>query len=98
MFDGRDGDENDDWLVEDVPDHNRDSTPVSIILIQLKPYTQYAYYIRTYTVAGEQHGGITPIKYFRTKPYKPERVSKLSVAANGSSELVSLLELHEIIN
>lgn len=91
MFDGRDGYGNDDWLVDDVPDNNRNSTPVTIVVTHLKPYTQYAYYIRTFTVAGERHGGITPIKYFRTKSYKPEPVSKLSVAANGSSDLVSQL-------
>lgn len=89
MFDGCDGNGNDDWLIDDIPDENRNSTPLVIILTHLKPYTQYAYYIKTYTVASERRGGITPIQYFRTKPYKPELVSKLSVAANGSSEIVS---------
>lgn len=88
MFDGRDACGGDGWQVDDVPDNNRNSTPVSIIATHLKPYTQYAYFIRTYTVASEQRGGITKIKYFRTKPYKPEPVTKLSVAPNGSSEIV----------
>lgn len=89
MFEGRDACGGDGWQVDDVPDHNRNATPVTIIATHLKPYTQYAYYIRTYTVASEQRGGITPIKYFRTLPYKPDSVTKYSVAANGSSEIVS---------
>ncbi|XP_055327050.1 insulin-like receptor [Sitodiplosis mosellana] len=88
MFDGRDGNGNDDWQVDDVYDNIRNSTPIAIIVTNLKPYTQYAYYIRTYTVAGEQQGGITPIKYFRTAPYKPSPIKKLSVASDGSSKIM----------
>lgn len=90
MFDGRDACGTDGWQVDDVVDNNRNSTPISIIVTHLKPYTQYAYYIRTYTVASEQRGGITPIKYFRTSPYKPDPVTKLTVASNGSSEIVCI--------
>lgn len=89
MFDGRDACGGDGWQVDDVPDNNRNMTPVSIIATHLKPYTQYAFFIRTYTVASEKRGGISPIQYFRTLPYKPEPVTKLTVAANGSSEIVS---------
>lgn len=90
MFDGRDACGGDGWQVEDVEDTNRNSTPITILTTHLKPYTQYAYYVKTYTVASEQRGGISPIQYFRTAPYKPEQVTKLSVAVNGSSEIVSL--------
>lgn len=94
MFDGRDACGGDGWQVDDVVDENRNSTPIPILVTHLKPYTQYAFYIRTYTVASEQRGGITPIKYFKTNPYKPDSVSKLSVVANGSSEIVSFLKIN----
>lgn len=88
MFDGRDACGGDGWQVDDVVDNNRNSTPISVLVTHLKPFTQYAYYIRTYTVASETRGGITPIKYFRTMPWKPDVVTRLSVKTNGSSEIV----------
>lgn len=98
MFDGRDACGGDGWQVDDVSDNNRNATPVTAIATHLKPYTQYAYYIRTYTVASEQRGGLSQLKYFRTAPYKPDAVTKLSVAANGSSEIVSyFFYIHRII-
>lgn len=89
MFEGRDACGSDGWQVDDVPDNNRNNTPVTILATHLKPYTQYAYYIRTYTVASEQRGGISPIKYFRTLPDKPDPVTKLGVEVDGSSKVVS---------
>lgn len=89
MFEGRDACGGDAWTLEDIQDPNRNSTSVIHILTHLKPYTQYAYYVRTYTVASEQRGGLSPIQYFTTLPYKPDPITKLSVLANGSSEIVS---------
>lgn len=34
----------------------------------LKADTQYAYFVRMYTVAGEPRGGLSPIQYFKTHP------------------------------
>lgn len=34
----------------------------------LKPYTQYAYYVKTYTVASEPNGAQSKIQYFTTLP------------------------------
>lgn len=34
----------------------------------LKPYTQYAYYVKTYTMASESNGAQSDINYFRTMP------------------------------
>lgn len=93
MFDGRDACGSDGWQVDDIVDLNRNSTPVPVIVTHLKPYTQYAFYIRTYTVASEPRGGITPIHYFRTSPSKPEPVTRLLVSTNGSSEIVSFQRL-----
>lgn len=88
MYDGRDACGGDSWQIDDITDNNRNSTPITVFATSLKPYTQYAYFIRTYTVASEQRGGLSPIKYFRTAPYKPDSVTKLSVSINGSSEIV----------
>lgn len=87
MFGGRDAC-SDSWQVEKIPDIYRNSTHVSIILTHLKPFTQYVYYVRTHTVAGEARGGFAEIKYFRTRPYKPEPVTNLSAVANGRTGLV----------
>lgn len=38
------------------------------LLPYLKPYTQYAFYVKTYTIATEQSGAQSQISYFRTKP------------------------------
>lgn len=55
------------WRVDDVTTDISDST-VFHLLTQLKPYTQYAYYVRTYTIATERSGAQSKIDYFRTKP------------------------------
>jgi insulin receptor len=53
-----------------------DSSPSSLfhILTQLKPFTQYAFYVKTYTLATEGAGAQSKLQYFRTlpdgKPYK----------------------------
>lgn len=89
MFEGRDACGGDAWTLEDILDSNRNESTVTHILTHLKPYTQYAYYVRTYTVASEQRGGLSPIQYFTTLPYKPDPITKLKVEPNGSSEIVS---------
>lgn len=38
------------------------------ILTRLKPFTQYAFYVKTYTIATEKSGAQSPIQYFRTDP------------------------------
>lgn len=51
----------------DVSSEGRFDTTETVILPHLKSYTQYAYYVSTYTIATEKTGAISPIKYFRTK-------------------------------
>lgn len=38
------------------------------LITGLKPYTQYAYYVKTYTMASEPNGAQSVISYFRTMP------------------------------
>lgn len=37
-------------------------------ITHLKPYTRYAYYVRTYTIAMETNGAQSKIQYFTTNP------------------------------
>lgn len=55
------------WRVDDVSNPEAD-VEVYHILTHLKPYTQYAFYVKTYTIATERSGAQSPINYFRTLP------------------------------
>jgi len=63
LYDGRDACGGDGWHVEDMA-ANMNTT----ILTWLKPYTQYAYYVKTYSIATERSGAQSSIQYFRTLP------------------------------
>lgn len=102
LYDGRDACGGDGWSVHDVaPPDDRDdfqdpssprTEPVAIhILTNLKPYTQYAFYVKTYTVArGTQsvRGAQSRIQYFRTLPDVPSPPKDLKAFPNSSSEIV----------
>lgn len=89
MYDGRDACGGDGWKVDDIVNIPKNSTTIPILVSHLKPYTQYAYYIKTYTIASEPLGGQTKIQYFRTQPDEPEPVRRLIVTSNGSFEIVN---------
>lgn len=89
MYDGRDACGGDGWRVEDSTSFDRKANMVQIILTNLKSFTQYAYYVKTYTIASEPNGGQTEILYFTTLPSQPGPVQKLKLTANGSSSIVS---------
>ena len=44
------------------------SKSMATILIQLKPYTQYALYVETSMIATAKTGAMSDITYFTTKP------------------------------
>lgn len=55
------------WKTDDV--ESTETTEDLVALITgLKPYTQYAYYVKTYTMASESNGAQSDINYFRTSP------------------------------
>lgn len=102
MYDGRDACGGDGWRVDDVSaaeespsiqlSRNR-TIPrpphyLTHILTQLKPYTQYAFYVKTYTIATERSGAQSKVKYFTTLPDAPSPPRSLSIWSNASSELV----------
>lgn len=82
IFDGRDACSDNQWTVVefdiDTDDGkattdkmiNSNSSPEMLthIIPNLKPYTQYALYIKTYTLAIATRGAQSDIIYFKTKP------------------------------
>lgn len=88
IWDGRDACGNDGWLVDDVNDFDKTDS-ISFPLTKLEPYTQYAYYVKAYTVATEKTGAQSDISYFRTLPGQPTVVSKLKAIPKSSSTVVS---------
>lgn len=95
LFDGRDACGNDGWKPDDLTDFGFTGKN-SALLTHLSPYTQYAFYIKTYTIAKEPNGGQSDIHYFRTKADQPESVRNLNITANGSNEIVSSLFMRDI--
>ena len=47
----------------------RDEDHVTALLLNLKPWTQYAVYVQTYTTSSAKYGAISNIVYFTTLPY-----------------------------
>ncbi|XP_059620313.1 insulin-like receptor isoform X2 [Phlebotomus argentipes] len=88
LYDGRDACGSDGWKVDDVGRDSGRQSSISYLLPRLEPYTQYAYYVKTYTVATEKMGAQSDIIYFRTRPGRPEQVQRLRTTANGTSEIV----------
>ncbi|KAL0278477.1 UNVERIFIED_CONTAM: hypothetical protein PYX00_000292 [Menopon gallinae] len=79
----------DGWKVDDIAlreDGNNDE--MSFFLTQLKPFTQYAYYIKTYAISTENSGAQSAINYFVTNPGTPTKPEKLQGYSNSTSEIV----------
>lgn len=76
------------WLVDDVNDFTFNET-ISYPLTKLEPYTQYAYYVKAYTLSTEKTGAQSQIAYFRTLPGQPHAVSKFKSTAKSSSAIVN---------
>lgn len=82
MYDGRDACNSDGWEVKEVSvdDQSINSTHVEYLLMGLKPFTDYAVYVKTYTIRstlqGADKGGQSALHYFVTMP-----TSKLLIAA-----------------
>ncbi|KAI9561261.1 putative insulin receptor [Daphnia sinensis] len=93
-YDGRDACGGDGWRVNNVAANiDGDSNEKQIhLMTNLRPYTQYAIYIQTYTVAlqqmGQRIGARSPILYERTSPDEPDHPEDLRAYANSSSELI----------
>lgn len=97
LWDGRNACGNDDWNVEDVtnlnpPEHfgqNITEQRISQPITKLEPYTQYAFYVKAFTLATEQKGAQSDISYFRTEPAQPLRMKTPKLMALGPDQIVS---------
>ncbi|XP_066996033.2 insulin-like peptide receptor [Anabrus simplex] len=87
LYDGRDACGGDGWRVDDVPVPDG-ANEVFHPLTRLNPYTQYAFYVKTYTIATERTGAQSPIQYFMTKPDTPSNPQQLSAYPTSDSSLL----------
>ncbi|CAG9764513.1 unnamed protein product [Ceutorhynchus assimilis] len=86
FFDGRDACGQDNWHVDDVP-NIFEQNPVTHNLINLKPFTQYAFFVKTYTIATEENGAQSDIYYFKTKPAQPSEPGNLQINSYSNDSL-----------
>lgn len=69
MFDGRDGCYSDVWTtIEEPPGTNKDDNYRETV-IDVKPATRYALYIKTFTILAQNTGALSDIIYFRSAPH-----------------------------
>lgn len=59
-----------------------------VLFSYLKPYTQYAFYVKTLTISTERRNAQSPIQWFMTKADQPKSVEKVMAYANTSSNIV----------
>jgi insulin receptor len=91
IFDGRDACSTNVWKVDDFEtsgDSDSNDTNLIHIITYLKPYTQYALYVKTYTIASETKGAQSDILYFKTQPDTPSQPRSLSARPQTSSEIM----------
>ncbi|EDV93774.1 GH18107 [Drosophila grimshawi] len=84
-YDGRHGCGHDNWLMDVSTSKNRRH-----VLANLKPHTQYAYFVKTLTRTDYhmQLDAYSKILYFRTLPSKPSPVSRLHGSSDHSTEVL----------
>lgn len=92
-FDERDACDTGAWQMVEIIDKYQNSSRLKIGISDLKPNTQYACYIQTRTIPSEPQRGQSGIHYFRTLPYKADVATNLTVAANGTFEMVRRTEI-----
>lgn len=97
LWDGRDACGNDGWSVEDVNDFSH-SEKISQPLTKLEPFTQYAYYVKAYTLATEKTGAQSEINYFITKPDMPDLVKKFKATPLGPDRIEVTWETLKKVN
>lgn len=87
-YDGRHACSEDFWNTKDVLNSkSTNETYLYEILLKLKPWTQYAMYIETYTTALAKVGAISKVKYFRTAATAPTAPMNLNVRALKPNQL-----------
>ncbi|XP_050497330.1 insulin-like receptor [Diabrotica virgifera virgifera] len=86
QYDSKDACGQDNWKVVDTPNKEEEDV-ITYKIKNLESYTQYAFYVKTYTIASERNGAQSEIQYFRTLPSMPLPPSNLNVISNASDSL-----------
>ncbi|XP_023210808.1 insulin-like peptide receptor isoform X2 [Centruroides sculpturatus] len=87
MYDGHDACGSNIWKTADVEaPHNNKS--IGYLLTGLKPFTQYALYLRTYTTTSGQKGAHSKIIYFVTEPDTPMLPVSPEAHSNGHNQII----------
>ena len=76
------------WTAEDVEYDADASSSVKRELNGLKPFTRYAFYVKAYSILANNDAR-SEIKFFVTKPGRPESIGRIEASAVSSSEIVS---------
>uniref|UniRef100_A0A1I8N6N6 Tyrosine-protein kinase receptor n=1 Tax=Musca domestica TaxID=7370 RepID=A0A1I8N6N6_MUSDO len=72
----------DDWYVSPP------TKEIKYVFTELKPYTQYAYYVKTMTISTERRSGQSDIQHFTTQSSTPSRIVDFRLYANSSSVII----------
>ncbi|XP_052100450.1 insulin-like peptide receptor isoform X1 [Mytilus californianus] len=90
IFEGRDACSDDSWKTRDILNKNtmKNSKTIPALLVQLRPWTQYAVFVQTYMTSSTQYGAMSKLIYFRTAASMP------TVPANLKARAVQPGELH----
>jgi insulin receptor len=81
----------DNWRVAYVVLATNQSTAavrMSHNITHLKPFTQYAYYVKTYVTPSATEEGRSSIQHFRTYPDRPSIPRYIRAYSNSSSEII----------
>ncbi|KAG9467449.1 hypothetical protein GDO78_014924, partial [Eleutherodactylus coqui] len=80
------------WNVVDVELPLNTEQEPSVTLLNLKPWTQYAIYVRAITLTtaeeGQRFGAQSDVVYIRTKPAAPTVPQDVMIMSNSSSHLI----------
>ncbi|XP_058607115.1 insulin-like growth factor 1a receptor isoform X2 [Onychostoma macrolepis] len=90
-FDGQDGCGSNSWNMVDVDLHQDKSTDPGVLLSSLKPWTQYAVFVKAVTlVVEDKHvlGAKSEVVYIRTNASAPSMPLDARAYANSSSSLM----------
>lgn len=84
IWEGRDACGNDGWMLEDINDFVPQDE-IAFPLTNLEPFTQYAFYVKAYTLSTEQNGAQSQIQYIRTQAGQPSSVLNVDGIVKNSS-------------
>ncbi|GFV13978.1 putative molluscan insulin-related peptide(s) receptor receptor beta chain [Trichonephila clavipes] len=76
------------WTVRDVEVVEDSNNYITHHITDLKPFTQYALYIRTYTTASGRQGAQSSIVYFKTEPDTPTPPVNIKARSTLHGEIV----------